>query len=193
MIDSNDLRQPSVNKFSGMISVIGLIWLISVVSFTGVLDNFIPKLLPRDISGLPGILSMPFLHSGFSHLLANTFPLIVFSILISLNGKKYYLTVTLLIVLLSGVMLWVMGRSSYHVGASGLIFGYFGFLLMRMYYSPSVGTIIISIGVLIAYGGIVWGVIPQGNHISWEGHLFGLIAGGVVAKIMGSGAQIKQL
>ena len=85
-----------------------------------------------------------------------------------------------------------MGRSAYHIGASGLIFGYFGFLLLRMFYSPSLSTIIISVGVFILYGGIIFGIFPQtgiqaglrGENISWEGHLFGLISGIAVAKMM---------
>jgi len=85
-----------------------------------------------------------------------------------------------------------MGRNAYHIGASGLIFGYFGFLLLRMFYSPSLLTIIISVGVFVLYGGIIFGIFPQtgvqagvsGENISWEGHLFGLISGILVAKIM---------
>jgi len=81
-------------------------------------------------------------------------------------------------------MLWLFGRSAFHIGASALVFGYFGFLLTRSYYSPSISSILISLGVFIIYGGLIWGVLPQGNHISWEGHLFGLISGGIVAKAM---------
>jgi len=113
---------------------------------------------------------------------------VVFSALISLKGNKYFLEVTISIILISGIMLWLMGRSSFHIGASGLVFGYFGFLLMRMYYSPSIGTILISVGVFILYGGIIFGIIPQGGRVSWEGHLFGLISGIIVAKMMEKGA-----
>jgi len=124
--------------------------------------------------------------------MSNTIPLIVFSVLISLKGNQYFLKVTVLIIIISGVLLWLMGRSAYHIGASGLIFGYFGFLLLRMFYSPSLSTIIISVGVFILYGGIIFGIFPQtgiqagvrGENISWEGHLFGLISGIAVAKMM---------
>ena len=172
------------NRFYVAILLVGLIWVLSLLQLLGIFNNFIPKLLPRHISGLPGIITMPFTHGSLIHLISNTFPLVVFSALISLKGNKYFLEVTASIILISGVMLWLMGRGTFHIGASGLVFGYFGFLLMRMYYSPSISTILISIVVFLLYGGIIFGILPRGGHISWEGHLFGLIAGILVARMM---------
>lgn len=177
-------KNSKLSRFISAIILICLIWLTSIVYLTGFVSEVIPKLLPRHVSGLLGILSMPFLHGSLLHLISNTLPLIMFSILISLKGNKYFLKVTFLIVIISGIMLWLMGREAYHIGASGLIFGYFGFLLLRMFYSPSITTIVISIGVLTLYGGIIFGILPQGGYISWEGHLFGLISGIAVAKMM---------
>ena len=172
------------SRFYAAVVLLGLIWILSLIQLLGIAPDLIPKLLPRHTSGLPGIVSMPFTHGSLLHLLSNTFPLIVFSILISLKGNKYFLEVTVSIIIISGTMLWLMGRSNYHIGASGLVFGYFGFLLMRMYYSPSISTILISITVFLFYGGIIFGILPQGGQISWEGHLFGLISGIAVAKMM---------
>ncbi len=160
------------------------VWAISLIQLSGLSFNLIPMLLPRTLSGLPGILTMPFLHGSLPHLLSNTLPLIVFSALISLKGNAYFIKVSVLIVLISGMLLWMFGRSSFHIGASGLIFGYFGFLLVRMFYSPSLSSILISLGVFVFYGGIIFGVLPQGGRVSWEGHLFGFIAGLLVAKMM---------
>jgi len=171
-------------RFFAAASLFFLIWFISLVQLSGITLNLIPMLLPRTLSGLPGILTMPFLHGNMAHLLSNTLPLIVFSVLISLKGNAYFIKVTVLVIIISGIALWLFGRSSYHIGASGLIFGYFGFLLVRMFYSPSIASITISMGVLIFYGGIIFGVLPQGGGVSWEGHLFGFLSGIGVAKIM---------
>lgn len=171
------------NHFFAAVIFIGLIWFVSLIELSGLTFNLIPKLLPRHLSGLPGILTMPFLHGSIFHLISNTLPMVVFSFLLSLKGNVYYLKVTLLIILISGVMLWLMGRGSYHIGASGLVFGYFGFLMMRTYYSPSISTIAISLAVLMLYGGLIFGILPRGSHISWEGHLFGLLAGIAVARM----------
>lgn len=180
---ANDILS-NKNRFYAATLLIGLIWLLSVLQLIGIFNDLIPKLLPRHFSGLPGIAAMPFTHGSLLHLISNTFPLIVFSALISLKGNKYFLEVTISIIIISGAMLWLMGRGSFHIGASGLVFGYFGFLLMRMIYSPSISTILISISVFLLYGGIIFGIIPQSGRISWEGHLFGLIAGVLVARIM---------
>jgi len=180
------------DRFFAAIIFICCIWIISILNLISFFPFSIPMLLPRDISALPGILSMPFLHGSMAHLMSNTIPLVVFSALISIKGNQYFLKVTVLIIIISGVLLWLMGRNAYHIGASGLVFGYFGYLLLRMFYSPSLSTIIISVGVFILYGGIIFGIFPQtgvqagvsGENISWEGHLFGLISGIAVAKIM---------
>ncbi len=185
MVDVSQSQNSTLNRFSAALIMIGLIWLLFILQLIGIMPDLIPRLLPRHISGLPGILSMPFLHGSFAHLVSNTVPLVLFAALISLKGNRYFLQVTLFIVILSGAMLWLMGRGAFHIGASGLIFGYFGFLLMRTYYSPSIGTIIISTGVLVFYGGILYGVLPQGGGISWEGHLFGFLSGVAVAKLIG--------
>ncbi len=180
--------QSEQSRFFAAVIFISMIWIISTLKLLGLFPDIIPMLLPRSISNLFGIVSMPFLHGSFSHLFSNTFPLIIFSALISLNGNKYYIKVTLIIIVISGCLLWLMGRSAYHIGASGLIFGYFGFLLLRMFYSPSIKTIFISVAVFILYGGLIFGVLPQagvqGEKISWEGHLFGFISGLIVARIM---------
>ncbi len=184
MADKNvkDNKEAKPSRFAAATVMVIAVWGISFLGFAGLLET-LPKLLPRHVDGLWGILTMPFLHVDVPHLLSNTLPLIVFSALISLRGNSYYISVTLAIVLLGGALLWVFGRSYYHVGASGLIFGYFGFLLLRMVYSPSLSSAIIAIGVFLIYGGLIWGIVPQGRHISWDGHLAGLIAGVLVARL----------
>lgn len=183
-MSKNKLLNIDYSRFSYALTLAVMIWLVSLSQIVGLLPDIIPKLYPRSIDGLWGILTMPFLHGGMLHLLSNTIPLLVLSCVISLKGNKYFSTVTVAIVLLSGLMLWCVGRSAYHVGASGLIFGYFGFLCARLFYSPKISDFVISILVMFFYGGMVFGVIPTDGRISWEGHLCGLVAGVLVARLM---------
>jgi membrane associated rhomboid family serine protease len=85
--------------------------------------------------------------------------------------------------LLSGAALWLLGRSAYHVGASSVLFGYFGYLVARGWYERSVTALLVAFLTLVLYGGIVWGALPMRSYISWEGHLFGLLAGVLVARL----------
>ena len=132
-------------------------------------------LAPRRIDGLPGILSAPLVHGSFAHLLANTVPLLILGCLVVIRGVASYLTTTLAIV--------VLGRDAAHIGASGLIFGYFGFLVGRGYYERRLQSIAVSVLVVVVYGGLIVGVLPRGDRVSWEAHLFGLIAGGLCARV----------
>ena len=118
------------------------------------------------------------------HLLVNTAPLVVMTSLIVLRGVRYYLVATFSIILLGGILVWFFARPGAHVGASGLLFGYFGFLLVRGLFDRRISSIVIAIAVGISYGGIIWGVLPRDGAISWEAHLFGLAAGAFVARAM---------
>ena len=143
---------------------------------------FALALVPRRVDGLPGILSAPLVHGSFAHLLANTFPLLILGGMVVIRGGAYYLTTTFPIVVLGGLGLWLLGRDAAHIGASGLLFGYFGFLVARGYYERRLGSIAVSIVVVVAYGGMIAGVLPRDDQVSWEAHLFGLIAGGLCAR-----------
>ena len=140
-------------------------------------------ILPRTLPGLVGIPLSPFLHGSFAHLLLNTVPLVTLGGLVAFQGTRLFVTVSLWIILLSGTALWLLGRSAYHVGASSVIFGYFGYLVARAWYERSITAVLIALLVVGLYGGLVWGVLPTWAYISWEGHLFGLLAGVLVARL----------
>ncbi|MEL6350193.1 MAG: rhomboid family intramembrane serine protease [Cyanobacteria bacterium J06627_28] len=169
------------------IIVVGL-WLIEIVDqsvFSGGLDGL--GIRPRDPSGLWGILFAPFLHGNFAHLISNTVPFVTLSWLIMLRATEDWLVVTLISAVVGGLGTWLLGApSSVHIGASGVIFGYFGFLLLRGYFERSLVAIAFSVLVFFLYGSILWGVLPplDGAPISWEGHLFGFIGGVLAAKFM---------
>ncbi len=161
-----------------------LLWLIEVIDqllFGESLDNF--GVHPRSLVGLWGILWAPFLHRGFQHLIANTGPILILGSIILLSRPvRNFFTVTIIVVLVGGLGTWLIGpTNSVHLGASGLIFGYFGFLLLSAYFERSCRSIAIALVVLLLYSGIIWGVLPQGNGISWQSHLFGFVGGWIAA------------
>lgn len=160
-----------------------LIWLLEVVDWLWwgySLDQL--GIRPRQSNGLWGILLAPFLHGGFGHLAANTGPFLVLGWLVLVQGLRPFFYVTVTVILVSGLGVWLVApANTVHIGASGLIFGYFGFLLLRGYFDRRASTLLLSIIVILLYGGLIWGVLPQGAGISWQGHLFGFIGGGVAA------------
>lgn len=172
---------------------VGLLWAIEIIDavlFQGSLDRF--GVRPRSMEGLVGIAFAPLLHMGFGHLIANTLPLITLGWLIMLRETRDLVVVTVLAALVSGLGTWLIGASySVHIGASGVIFGYFGFLLLRGYFERSVLSIGLSLAVAAVYGGMLWGVLPSGYRISWEGHLFGFLGGVLAARMLSRRAPAK--
>jgi len=114
----------------------------------------------------------------------NTAPLVVLGILISIINHRTLLLSTVIIILSSGLGVWLVGRPGYHVGASGLIFGYFGFLLSRGWYGRDFGSILIAVLTVLLYGGMFWGIVPVEGPVSWEAHLFGFLGGILAARII---------
>lgn len=134
---------------------------------------------PRNLDRWWGIFLAPLLHGGFGHLSANSVPFLVLGGLTMLRGPKFFLLASLVITILAGLGTWLIGAgNSVHIGASGLIFGYFGFLLAAGLFERKLGSILVAIAVGFGYGGLIYGVNPfQDGHISWEGHLFGFLGG----------------
>ena len=180
MIDPSAWQPRAATLFAGA----ALIWAVSLYGLF-VDERLVDALAlaPRRIDGLPGILSAPLVHGSFAHLLVNTVPLLILGGLVVIRGVASYLTTTLAIVVLGGLGLWVLGRDAAHIGASGLIFGYFGVLVGRGYYERRLQSIAVSVLVVVVYGGLIVGVLPRGDRVSWEAHLFGLIAGGLCARV----------
>ena len=164
-----------------------LIWFIEILDFL-IFDDALNQfgIKPRTVQGLYGIFLAPFLHGSFSHVMANTMPILVMGILIMLTrGIKEFLAATGVIMIISGLGTWLIGSTgSVHIGASGLIFGYFGFLLVITYFERSCRNLVIAGFVLFLYSGLLWGVFPRNDGISWQSHLFGFIGGIVAAYII---------
>lgn len=139
--------------------------------------------IPRTAIGLRGIIFAPFLHGSFAHLIANSIPFVVMGWFVMLRDSRHFVPVTIAAMLGSGIFAWLFGApGSIHVGASGVVFGYLGFLMLSGWYTRSIASIVISILVTVMWGGLVFGVVPGQVGISWQAHLGGLIGGILAAR-----------
>ena len=163
--------------------LVALMWVVFFATFVtgGALLSF--GIIPRNVIGLRGILFAPFLHGSFAHLLANSIPFAMMGWFVMLRDSRHFVPVTAAAMLGSGIMAWILGATgSVHVGASGLIFGYLGFLMFSGWYTRSIPSIMISVLVTVMWGGLVLGVLPGQVGISWQAHLGGFIGGALAAR-----------
>lgn len=140
---------------------------------------------PRSDEGLLGIVFAPFLHGGWAHLVANTVPLLVLGFLLALSGVRTWVAVTAIVWVVGGVGVWLVGgANSVHIGASGLVFGWLVYLMVRGVFARNLGQIALGVLIFVVYGSVLWGVIPGRPGISWEGHLFGAMGGALAAWLL---------
>nr|WP_137816299.1 rhomboid family intramembrane serine protease [Gandjariella thermophila] len=165
--------------------------LANVVGFHDTLERY--GVQPRTPSGLIGVLWAPLLHGGWGHLAANTVPVLVFGFLAMAGGIGQWVAVTVTIWLISGLGVWLTASpGSITVGASGLAFGWLAFLLVRGLFNRSIKQIAVAAVLLFFWGGVLWGVLPGNPMVSWQGHLFGALAG-VLAAWLAARASRPQL
>ncbi len=157
------------------IAFIIIIWLIQLLSYIIPLQQY--GLIPRTSYGLMGIFTSPFLHANWNHLIGNTTSLIGLSIILFSLERDKMITKLLLMVIIGGCLTWFFARTANHIGASGLIFAIWGYILLSAWFSRKPKYIWLSILVIFLYGGMIYGIFPLQVGVSWEGHLFGLIAG----------------
>ncbi len=138
---------------------------------------------PRSVAGLQGVFVAPFLHGNLAHLVANSMPFLVLGGLVMLQGERRFLLVTLWSVLGAGIVAWLLGAPhSVHIGASGVVFGYLGFLLSHGWFVRNVRLMLLSIAVAFLWGGLVFGVLPGQPGVSWQAHAGGFAAGLLAAR-----------
>ena len=179
------VREWLTGRLGLVAGALAIMWVVEILS-VGInsIDN--NGILPRMLDGLDGILWSPFLHSGFPHLISNTIPFAILSGLVLIRGAKRWLSASAIIIGLGGLLVWAfaIGSNENHIGASGWVFGLFGFLVLSAFFERKPLSIGIGLITLFLYGGtILFGVIPR-DGISWEGHLFGFIAGVVAARVL---------
>lgn len=134
-------------------------------------------IVPRTPAGTVGVVTAPFMHGGLAHLAANLPPFLVLGALVIRHGEHTFIKVALLVALVSGALVWLLARSAAHMGASGVVFGLFGYLVARAYFQHEIADIVIAVLVVLAYGSMLAGIKPARNGTSFEAHLFGLLAG----------------
>ena len=138
-------------------------------------------LLPKSFAGLPGIITSPLIHGNFSHILSNSLPLLVLGFITFYFYRPIAFSVFFWVYVMSGLWLWVAGRETYHIGASGLVYGFVSFLFFSGIIRKDRRLMLLSLFVLFFYGSLIWGIFPLRPNISWEGHLLGSFAGIITA------------
>lgn len=161
-----------------LMTIVAILWICFVLTIISGKRLLLLGIIPRHVMGLPGIVLSPFLHAHFNHLFFNTIPLVVLSNFILIQGLPYFYEVTVLITLISGTLIWCFAKPGIHVGASAVVTGYWGLLVSNIYQEGGVTTVILGLISLYYFAGIFFGIFPGGKKgVSWEGHLFGLVAG----------------
>ena len=160
------------------IVIIWVVKLFEVVTNVNLSDY---GLYPRTIKGARGILFSPLLHGDFSHLLANTVPLLILGSIIVYFYRSIAFQIFFWVYLMTGVWVWVMGQKAYHIGASGIIYGFVTFLFFSGLLRKDTRLLALSMFVVFLYGSTVWGILPFQKGISWESHLLGALAGLITA------------
>ena len=166
---------------------IGILFAIQIINAVSAYRLNKLGIWPRQSLGWIGIPFSPFLHGNFTHFIFNAVPLFAFSNFILLQGARVFYISTVSIIILSGILIWLFGRRGIHVGASALIMGYLGFILMGVYYHPTALSIIAGGVCLFYFGGVLMNLLPSHDkHVSWEGHIYGFLSGVVTAYFLTS-------
>jgi len=188
MPEPKSQSSPFVQGAQVLLAIVALMWVLEIVDVA--LDHRLDDygIEPRDPDALPGIVSSPFLHAGFGHLIGNTIPLVVMGLAIALAGAKRLVAVTLLVGLVAGLGTWLTaGANTETIGASGLVFGYATYLMTRFFFSRSVSDLLLGLGVLVLWGASLLASLAPTPGVSWQAHLFGAVGGVVAARVVGNG------
>jgi len=166
------------NNWYFALIVLAVLWGVQLLNVISRYKLNILGIYPRSMRGLSGIFFAPFLHGNSNHLFFNSVPLYILMILLLSAGRLHFYLLTALIIFVSGFAVWLFGKKALHIGASGVIMGYFGYLLTNAYYHPNASTVILALLALYYFGGLALALIPsQEKNVSWSGHVFGFLAG----------------
>jgi conserved hypothetical protein len=165
----------------GLLALMWLLELIDHASFHA-LDQL--GIMPRQLGSVPHIATAPWLHFGFAHLISNSIPFLVLGLLTWFAGVRTWVITTLLAIACSGAVVWLISPPhSITLGASGLVFGYLAFLLVRGFFTRNLGQILLAVVVFLFYGSVLVGLLPGAAGVSWQGHLGGAIGGLLAARM----------
>jgi membrane associated rhomboid family serine protease len=182
MDDNNTHEQrQNISKLLTPLLFPAVLWIVHLLSL--LLNEDLTKLglLPRNLVGLLGIITSPLIHADFSHLISNTIPLIILGWIIFYFYPKVSYILFVFIYFVTGILVWIFARQVYHIGASGIVYGFVSFLFFSGIFRRDNTSIALALVITFLYGGLVWGMIPGWKGISWESHLFGAVAGLIAA------------
>jgi membrane associated rhomboid family serine protease len=158
-----------------------ILWIIKIYEIIFNLDLHTFGIFPQKLSSLHGIITSPLVHSGMKHLVSNTGPLFILCAGVFYFYRKIAFKIFTLTYLITGLLVWIAAREAYHIGASGLIYGFAAFLFTSGILRKDIRLSAVSLVVVFLYGGMIWGILPLKPHVSWESHLLGLVVGVVLA------------
>jgi len=177
---TNERKRNISNLLTPLLFPIAL-WIVHLLSLLFAEDLSRLGLLPRNLLGLLGIFTSPLIHADFSHLISNTIPLIVLGYIIFYFYPKVSYMLFIFIYFFTGLLVWIFARQVFHIGASGIVYGFVSFLFFSGIFRKDNTSIALALVITFLYGGLVWGMIPGWKGISWESHLFGAITGLIAA------------
>ncbi len=137
--------------------------------------------LPRNLTGLKGILFAPLIHAGFYHVLSNSVPLFILGTAVKYFYPRASDKVFVFIYFLPNILVWLFARQAYHIGSSGIVYGLGSFLFFSGVFRKDKTSIAVALIVVFLYGGLVWGIFPIKRDISFESHFFGMLIGALIA------------
>ena len=179
------------SAFSTTATFLAVLWGIHFLNFLSGMRLIGFGIHPLNVDGLVGIIAAPFLHADFPHLMANSSIALIVVFLIALSGRRVFWMSTIVIAVVAGIGTWLFGiPNTVHIGASGLIFGWLVFLIVRGFFTHQLLQIVLGIIVFFTYGSVLWGVLPTTPGVSWQGHLFGALGGLVAAWMSGRGKKL---
>ncbi len=183
MAEPNSQPSPFAQGAQVLLAMVVLMWGLEVVdvALNHRLDDY--GIEPRDVDALPGIVSSPFLHAGFGHLIGNTIPFVAMGLAIALAGARRLIVVTLIVGLVAGLGTWLTaGANTETIGASGIVFGYATYLMTRFFFSRRMLDLAFGLGVLVLWGASLLASLAPTPGVSWQAHLFGAVGGVVAAR-----------
>jgi membrane associated rhomboid family serine protease len=160
---------------------IALLWAIKLYEWLSNNSLAWYGIYPRTVHGLIGVVAAPLLHADFNHLLSNTVPLLILGSIIFYFYRSIAFQVFFWVYLMTGIWVWAAARESYHIGASGILYGFVSFLFFSGVFRKDTRLLALSMFVVFLYGGTVWGILPLKDGISWESHMLGSLAGLITA------------
>lgn len=168
----------------GISTAVGFLVLLWAVFFA---EGFVPVLStlginPLDVSSLWHVATAPLIHANYQHIAGNSVPGAIFAFLIGCRGRRAFWEVTTIVAVVGGAGTWLFGGiGTNHIGASGLIYGWLVYPMLRGFYNRSFGEVVLGVILAITYSGFIWGVLPNSTGVSWQYHLFGALGGAIAA------------